>query len=58
MMAELLDAYTQRQICAIELEKVQPNRFVSEDGRLEEYDDALGDVPRVLLPFTLIIIFH
>ncbi|KAF8511952.1 hypothetical protein BU17DRAFT_54299 [Hysterangium stoloniferum] len=48
MMSELLVAYTQRQICAIELERVQPNRFVSEDGRLEGHDE-LGTVPRLRL---------
>ena len=46
MMSELLVAYTQRQICAIELEKVRPNRFIDEEGKLEAYDE-LGGVPRV-----------
>lgn len=46
--ADLLTAYTQRQLCAIEEERVRPNKFRSEDGKLPNPDE-LEDMPRLRL---------
>lgn len=48
IMADLLSAYTQRQLCAIEEEKVRPNTFVSDNGKLPNFDD-MEDIPRLRL---------
>lgn len=48
-MADLLSAYTQRQLCAIEEGRARPNTFVSENGKLPNFDD-MEDIPRVRFP--------
>lgn len=53
MIADLLTAYTQRQLCAIEEEDIRPNKFVSQDRTLPNPDE-LEDIPRVSFAFSII----
>lgn len=45
-MSDLLAAYTQRQICAIERDNAQPRPFVDSTGGLLPGTDDLGGIPR------------
>lgn len=46
VMADLLTAYTQRHICAVEREKAKPTKYISSDGTLPG-TDGLDTIPRV-----------